>query len=233
MKIIEGKVKNLIIQKTKYEVLKNNGKQATVSAALGAAVGSATLASQAVLLMNASIDVESLTFTLNGEEFEGIFNEIYLKEGSKVICLVEANTVLVVIDPQLDLIYMPIGTGETIYNLKKKYMKYFIFLIIFFSILCMFFYFLNRGDFLILIFVEFVFILISIWMCYSIFKSEKNKGILTEKIFEILKFKNSEDINLDKFTYKDKDGLIISWVYHYQNAFKENNPYPKDYFEEK
>jgi hypothetical protein len=176
MKIIEGKVKNLIIQKTKYEVLKNNGKQATVSAALGAAVGSAALALQAVLLMNASIDVESLTFILNGEEFEGVFNEIYLKEGSKVICLVEANTVLVVIDPQLDLIYMPIGTGETIYNLKKKYMKYFIFLIIFFSILCMFFYFLNRGDFLILIFVEFVFILISIWMCYSIFKSEKIKG---------------------------------------------------------
>ncbi|MCU4601470.1 putative type VI secretion system effector [Acinetobacter bereziniae] len=202
MKIIEGKVKNLRIQKTKYEVLKNNGKQATVSSALGAAVGSAALASQAVLLMNASIDVESLTFTLNEKEFEGIFNEIYLKEGSKVICLVEANTVLVVIDPQLDLIYMPIGTGETIYNLKKKYMKYFIFLIIFFSILCMFFYFLNRGDFLILIFVEFVFILISIWMSYSIFKSEKNKGILTEKIFEILKFKNSEDINLDKFTYK-------------------------------
>ncbi|MDM1783093.1 hypothetical protein [Acinetobacter bereziniae] len=114
MKIIEGKVKNLKIQKMKYEVLKNNGKQATVSAALGAAVGSAALASQAVLLMNASIDVESLTFTLNGEEFEGIFNEIYLKEGSKVICLVEANTVLVVIDPQQDLIYMPIGTGETI-----------------------------------------------------------------------------------------------------------------------
>lgn len=39
MKIIEGKVKNLRIQKTKYEVLKNNGKQATVSAALGTAVG--------------------------------------------------------------------------------------------------------------------------------------------------------------------------------------------------
>lgn len=38
MKIIEGKVKNLRIQKTKYEVLKNNGKQATVSAALGTAV---------------------------------------------------------------------------------------------------------------------------------------------------------------------------------------------------
>ncbi|WP_373350798.1 hypothetical protein [Acinetobacter bereziniae] len=76
MKIIESKVKNLRIQKTKYEVLKNNGKQATVSAALGVAVGSAALVSQAVLLMNASIDVESLTFTLNGEEFEGIFNEI-------------------------------------------------------------------------------------------------------------------------------------------------------------
>ncbi|WP_335968684.1 hypothetical protein [Acinetobacter bereziniae] len=58
MKIIEGKVKNLKIRKTKYEVLKNNGKQATVSAALGAAVGSADLASQAMLLMNALIDIE-------------------------------------------------------------------------------------------------------------------------------------------------------------------------------
>lgn len=36
MKIIEGKVKSLRIQKTKYEVLKNNGKQA---AALSAVVG--------------------------------------------------------------------------------------------------------------------------------------------------------------------------------------------------
>ncbi|MEQ1305961.1 hypothetical protein [Acinetobacter bereziniae] len=125
MEIVEGQIENLFVRKAKYEVLKNNGKQATVSAALGAAVGSATLASQSVLLMNASIDVESLTFTLNEKEFEGIFNEIYLKEGSEVICLVEANTVLVVIDPQQDLIYMPIGTGETIYNLKRKYIKYF------------------------------------------------------------------------------------------------------------
>ncbi len=26
---------------------------------------------------------------------------------------------------------------------------------------------------------------------------------------------------------------IVLKVYHYQNAFKENNPYPKDYFEKK
>ncbi|MCU4535813.1 hypothetical protein KTI96_01375 [Acinetobacter bereziniae] len=228
MKIIEGKLKNLRIQKTKYEVLKNNGKQATVSAALGAAVGSAALASQAVLLMNASIDVESLTFTLNEKEFEGIFNEIYLKEGSKVICLVEANTVLVVIDPQQDLIYMPIGTGETIYNLKRKYIKYFLIFYIFALII-----FASTGDLKFKIFGSFIAffacLVVIIWM----YKDEKNKGILTEKIFEILKFEHSEDVDLDKFTYKDKDGLIISWVYHYQNAFKENNPYPKDYFEKK
>ncbi|WP_353167512.1 hypothetical protein [Acinetobacter sp.] len=36
MKIIEGKVKNLRVQKTKYEVLKNNGKHA---AALSAVAG--------------------------------------------------------------------------------------------------------------------------------------------------------------------------------------------------
>lgn len=58
MKIIEGKVKNLRIQKTKYEVLKNNGKQATVSAALGTAVGSAALASQAVLVADSQSDVK-------------------------------------------------------------------------------------------------------------------------------------------------------------------------------
>ncbi|MCU4535811.1 hypothetical protein KTI96_01365 [Acinetobacter bereziniae] len=167
MKIIEGKVKNLKIQKTKYEVLKNNGKQATLSSALGATVGSAALASQAVLLMNASIDVESLTFTLNGEEFEGIFNEIYLKEGSKVICLVEANTVLVVIDPQQDLIYMPIGTGETIYNLKRKYIKYFF--IFYFVVL-----------FLGVIFIQTVGSVLSIFVCLFIvfwmYKDEKIKA---------------------------------------------------------
>lgn len=39
MKIIEGQIENLFVHKAKYEVLKNNGKQATVSAALGAVVG--------------------------------------------------------------------------------------------------------------------------------------------------------------------------------------------------
>ncbi|WP_288455239.1 putative type VI secretion system effector [uncultured Acinetobacter sp.] len=228
MKIVEGKVKNLKIQKTKYEVLKNNGKQATLSSALGAAVGSAALASQAVLLMNASIDVESITFTLNGEEFEGIFNEIYLKEGSKVICLVEANTVLVVIDPQQDLIYMPIGTGETIYNLKRKYIKYFF--IFYFVVL---FLALFSG----VIFIQTVGSVLSIFVCLFIvfwmYKDEKNKGLLTERIFELLNFKHFEGVNLDKFTYKDKDGFTVSWVYHYQHAFKQNNPYPKDYFEKK
>ncbi|MCX5466712.1 putative type VI secretion system effector [Acinetobacter nematophilus] len=228
MKIIEGQIENLFVYKAKYDFIKNSGKQATVSAALGAAVGSAALASQAVLLMNASIDVESLTFTLNEKEFEGIFNEIYLKEGSEVICLVEANTVLVVIDPQLDLIYMPIGTGETIYNLKRKYIKYFFTFYLIVFLLALF-----LGEF----FIQTVGSLLSIFVCLFIvfwmYKDEKNKGLLTERIFELLNFKHFEGVNLDKFTYKDKDGFTVSWVYHYQNAFKENNPYPKDYFERK
>ncbi|MFW2011466.1 hypothetical protein [Acinetobacter bereziniae] len=58
MKIIEGQIENLFVHKAKYDFIKKRGKQATVSAALGAAVGSATLASQAMLLMNASIDIE-------------------------------------------------------------------------------------------------------------------------------------------------------------------------------
>jgi hypothetical protein len=74
MKIIEGKVKNLRIQKTKYEVLKNNGKQATLSSALGAAVGSAALASQAVLLMNASrISHTYIVHTRKPERMSGFF----------------------------------------------------------------------------------------------------------------------------------------------------------------
>ncbi|MBJ8551056.1 hypothetical protein P7L54_12825 [Acinetobacter bereziniae] len=45
MKIIEGQIENLFVHKAKYDFIKNSGKQATVSAALGAAVGSAALAS--------------------------------------------------------------------------------------------------------------------------------------------------------------------------------------------
>jgi hypothetical protein len=59
MKIIEGQIENLFVHKAKYDFIKNQGKQATVSAALGAAVGSAALALQAVLLMNALIDIEA------------------------------------------------------------------------------------------------------------------------------------------------------------------------------
>jgi hypothetical protein len=58
MKIIEGQIENLFVYKAKYGFIKNSGKQATLSAALGAIVGSAALASQAMLLMNALIDIE-------------------------------------------------------------------------------------------------------------------------------------------------------------------------------
>jgi hypothetical protein len=42
------------------------------------------------------------------------------------------------------------------------------------------------------------------------------------------------EINLTKNAFVDKNQTMTkSWVIEYQNAFKENNPYPKDYFEKK
>ncbi|WP_266095676.1 hypothetical protein [Acinetobacter bereziniae] len=38
MKIIEGQIENLFVYKAKYDFIKNRGKQATVSATLGAVV---------------------------------------------------------------------------------------------------------------------------------------------------------------------------------------------------
>ncbi|MDM1783094.1 hypothetical protein [Acinetobacter bereziniae] len=115
-----------------------------------------------------------------------------------------------------------------LYNLKRKYIKYFLIFYIFALII-----FASTGDLKFKIFGSFIAFLACLVVIIWMYKDEKNKGILTEKIFEILKFEHSEDVDLDKFTYKDKDGFTVSWVYHYQHAFKKNNPYPKDYFEKK
>ncbi|MCU4436683.1 hypothetical protein KTH93_14520 [Acinetobacter bereziniae] len=77
MKIIEGQIENLFVHKAKYDFIKNHGKQATVFAALGAAVGSAALASQAVLVANSQWDVKECSFELNGKKYEGLFEDIY------------------------------------------------------------------------------------------------------------------------------------------------------------
>jgi hypothetical protein len=68
----------------------------------------------------------------------------------------------------------------------------------------------------------------------SMYKPEKIKGILTEKIMEFLGFENNRDVKLRKYSFGDDNKIMtMSWVIEYQNAFKENNPYPKDYFEKK
>jgi hypothetical protein len=51
---------------------------------------------------------------------------------------------------------------------------------------------------------------------------------------EFLGFENNRDVKLRKYSFGDDNKIMtMSWVIEYQNAFKENNPYPKDYFEKK
>ncbi|WP_373350797.1 hypothetical protein [Acinetobacter bereziniae] len=178
MKIIEGKVKNLKIQKMKYEVLKNNGKQATLSSALGAAVGSAALASQAVLVANSQWDVKECSFELNGQKYEGLFEDIYFSNHAQLICLVQDHIALVLIDPKDNKMYIPIGTGETIKQLKIKYLilnaiSLFIGLIIVISV---------EQSLLLLIFSMFcIFIMVYFFIFLPMYRAEKGKGLLTEK----------------------------------------------------
>ncbi|MCX5466713.1 hypothetical protein [Acinetobacter nematophilus] len=228
MKIIEGQIENLFVHKAKYDFIKNRGKQATVSAALGAAVGSAALASQAVLVANSQWDVKECSFELNGKKYEGLFEDIYFSNHVHLICLVQDHIALVLIDPKDNKMYIPIGTGETIKQLKKKYLilnaiSLFIGLIIVISV---------EQSLLLLIFSMFcIFIMVYFLPMY---RAEKGKGLLTEKIIELLGVKEMNEINLTKNAFVDKNQTMTkSWVIEYQNAFKENNPYPKDYFEKK
>ena len=121
MKIIEGRIENLYARAAKYDFLKNSGKQAVASAALGAAVGSAALASQAVLLSNSQWDVKDCNFELNGKHYEGIFENIYFPNGTQAISLIQDNIALVIIDPKDNKMYIPIGVGESVNQLKIKY----------------------------------------------------------------------------------------------------------------
>ncbi|WP_288497753.1 hypothetical protein [uncultured Acinetobacter sp.] len=231
MKIIEGQIENLFVHKAKYDFIKNRGKQAAVSAALGAAVGSTALASQAILVANSQWDVKECSFELNGQMYEGIFEEIYFSNHAQLICLVQDHIALVLIDPKDNKMYIPIGTGETIKQLKKKYLilnaiSLFIGLIIVISV---------EQSLLLLIFNMFcIFIMVYFFIFLPMYRAEKGKGLLTEKIIELLGVTDVNEINLTKNAFVDKNQTMTkSWVIEYQNAFKQNNPYPKDYFERK
>ncbi|WP_373350796.1 hypothetical protein [Acinetobacter bereziniae] len=231
MKIIEGQIENLFVHKAKYDFIKNRGKQATVSAALGAAVGSTALASQAILVANSQWDVKECSFELNGQMYEGLFEEIYFSNHAQLICLVQDNIALVLIDPKDNKMYIPIGTGETIKQLKKKniLINGLIFLVMFFIFIS-----LKEG----VAFTLFGVILSILFIYYLIYlpmyRAEEGKGLLTEKIIELLGITDVNEINLTKNAFVDKNQTMTkSWVIEYQNAFKQNNPYPKDYFEKK
>ncbi|WP_288455237.1 hypothetical protein [uncultured Acinetobacter sp.] len=229
MKIIEGQIENLFVHKAKYDFIKNRGKQATVSAALGAAVGSVALASQAVLVANSQWDVKECSFELNGQKYEGLFEDIYFSNHAQLICLVQDHIALVLIDPKDNKMYIPIGTGETIKKLKKKYLilNVFYLIIIFFVFL-----FLNSNLIVGLIGVVVATTIIYFFISLPMYRTEKGKGLLTEKIIELLGVTDVNEINLTKNAFVDKNQTMTkSWVIEYQNAFKENNPYPKDYFE--
>jgi Ca2+/Na+ antiporter len=230
MKIIEGQIENLFVHKAKYDFIKNRGKQAAVSAALGAAVGSTALASQAILIANSQWDVKECSFELNGQKYEGLFEEIYFSNHAQLICLVQDHIALVLIDPNDNKMYIPIGTGETVKQLKKKY----IYMYFGCMVIAMFVLFFSNGDFNFVILAIFLSLVISYFFVMSMYKPEKIKGILTEKIMEFLGFENNRDVKLRKYSFGDDNKIMtMSWVIEYQNAFKENNPYPKDYFEKK
>ncbi|MCV2441791.1 hypothetical protein [Acinetobacter bereziniae] len=76
--------------------------------------------------------------------------------------------------------------------------------------------------------------IIYFFISLPMYRVEKWKGLLTEKIIELLGVTDVNEINLTKNAFVDKNQTMTkSWVIEYQNAFKENNPYPKDYFEKK
>jgi hypothetical protein len=121
MEIVEGQIENLFVHKAKYDFIKNSGKQATVSAALGAAVGNAALASQAVLVANSQWDVKECSFELNGQKYEGLFEDIYFSNHAQLICLVQDHIALVLIDPKDNKMYIPIGAGDNLNQIRIRY----------------------------------------------------------------------------------------------------------------
>ncbi|MCU4535814.1 hypothetical protein KTI96_01380 [Acinetobacter bereziniae] len=230
MEIVEGQIENLFVHKAKYDFIKNSGKQATVSAALGAAVGSAALASQAVLVANSQWDVKECSFELNGQKYEGLFEDIYFSNHAQLICLVQDNIALVVIDPKDNKMYIPIGTGENMKQLKRKYF----FIYMGFISLTIIVLFLTDSDLSFFILGLFSMLVFFYFFVRLMYKPEMIKGILTEKIMDFLGFKNNREVKLGKYSFGDDNKIMtMSWVIEYQNAFKENNPYPKDYFERK
>lgn len=227
MEIIEGRIENLYARAVKYDFLKNSGKQAVTSAALGAAVGSAALASQAVLLSNSKWDVKDCDFELNGQHYEGIFENIYFPNDTPAICLIQDNIALVIIDPNDNKMYIPIGTGESMKQLRKKYKIMFLGLSVFAFIVSI----SIARSYIEIIIMFLLFMFISFFLVWSMYKPEEPQGILTEEMLKLLGFKNIGDVNLNKYGYIDKNrGRTMSWVIRYQDAFKENNPYPADYF---
>ncbi|WP_288455229.1 hypothetical protein [uncultured Acinetobacter sp.] len=231
MEIVEGQIENLFVHKAKYDFIKNSGKQATVSAALGAAVGSAALASQAVLVANSQWDVKECSFELNGQKYEGLFEDIYFSNHAQLICLVQNHIALVLIDPKDNKMYIPIGTGETIKQLKRKHTILFGFYMLIMLVVILFL----SSDIIFNIITSLLYALIVyFFMSLPMYRAEKGKGLLTERIIELLGVTDVNKINLTKNAFVDKNQTMTkSWVIEYQNAFKENNPYPKDYFERK
>jgi hypothetical protein len=127
--------------------------------------------------------------------------------------------------------YIPIGTGETIKQLKRKHTILFGFYILIMLVVILFL----SSDIIFNIITSLLYALIVyFFMSLPMYRAEKGKGLLTQRIIELLGVTDVNEINLTKNAFVDKNQTMTkSWVIEYQNAFKENNPYPKDYFEKK
>nr|WP_174506485.1 putative type VI secretion system effector [Acinetobacter sp. Marseille-Q1620] len=252
LKLAKGKITALKKEKSKINPLQNIDTLITGTAYIGMLAGSTSLLANAPIMILASKGREGITFIgdLNNIDIIGQFTAFYVEENTDVIAIISEEAidgrhlVYAILDPKDGLLYMIYEMGRSIKKGYKAILKQ----ILAFSIFCwgvifivMFIFFIFDGNYELLDYKYLAsvallsllgsFIFFTLMNYFSYYKSYKEFGFVSEKIFEKLGFKNPEDIDLYPTIPIDRAGYPVG-VFEYRKVV-ENDPYPSDYFDKK
>ncbi|OTG86603.1 hypothetical protein B9T31_06250 [Acinetobacter sp. ANC 4558] len=249
---VEGIIIKLEIEDSKILQINSLEKQAAGTAFLGALTGSAGLMSNAPIMAMAAKGRDGKTFKgeLSGIRVVGQFTGVKFENNTPLAMVVSEEQhegyhfVYAVLDPKTGLLHMPYEMGRSV---KKTYIKYFKYAIMFSIIMCVIVsiiliihYFSEdvsieelKFD---LIYSYLGGILFSFVFFTSLLFFGKNNlrylGKLSESVFEKLNFSEIKEQDFYSITFYDKEGFYPS-VMEYRKYLIGKDPYPADYFDKK
>lgn len=133
---IQGRIKNLNLTKTQYHVIKNQTRTAQVFSRKGTKKSPTDFDTSYDALL--SVEALNFHFYIDDKIYNGTFTKIFFEENDELVCIVNSEKVVSILDPKRNLLYMPNGVIFTSKDNKSLSIKIFVGSIFIFSLILFF-----------------------------------------------------------------------------------------------